>query len=129
MNFSPVPRLIAELRRPRPLLRAAVELANAANGFRPLARKGYLTIAVFWVGWPTSELPAFYAAGSMIDATRRGLRGDFRGRRGIAALALTVLSWGFLAGRFHAVDATVGGLNGFESSSSRASAGVFQPSV
>ena len=97
MNFSPVPRLIAELRRPRPLLRAAVELANAANGFRPLARKGYLTIAVFWVGWPTSELPAFYAAGSMFDAVRRGLRGDFRGRRGIAALALTVLSWGFLA--------------------------------
>jgi acetyl esterase/lipase len=90
-------RLIAGLRRPRPLLRAAVELANAANGFRPLARKGYPTIAVFWVGWPTSELPAFYAAGSMFDAVRRGLRGDFRGRRGIAALALTVLSWGFLA--------------------------------
>jgi acetyl esterase/lipase len=97
MNFSPVSRLIAELRRPRPLLRAAVELANAANGFRPLARKGYPTIAVFWVGWPTSELPAFYAAGSMFDAVRRGLRGDFRGRRGIAALALTVLSWGLLA--------------------------------
>ena len=33
----------------------------------------------------------------MFDAVRRGLRGDFRGRRGIAALALTVLSWGFLA--------------------------------
>ncbi len=31
--------------------------------------------------------------------------------------------------RFHAVDATAGGLNGFDSSSSRASAGVFQPSV
>jgi len=95
--MSRLRRLLAELRRPRPLLRAAVELANAANGFRPLARKGYPTIAVFWVGWPTSELPAFYAAGSMFDAVRRGLRGDFRGRRGIAALALTVLSWGFLA--------------------------------
>ncbi len=101
MNFSPVLRLIAELRRPRPLLRSAVELANAANGFRPLARKGYPTLAVFWVGWPTSELPAFYAAGSMFDAVRRGLRGDFRGRRGIAALALTVLSWGFLAAIQH----------------------------
>ena len=33
----------------------------------------------------------------MLDAVRRGLRGDFRGRRGIAALALTVLSWGLLA--------------------------------
>ena len=90
-------RLMATFRRPRPLLRATVELANAANGFRPLARKGYPTIALFSAGWPTSELPAFYAAGSMLDATRRGLRGDFRGRRGIAALALTVLSWGFLA--------------------------------
>ena len=89
--------LIVELRRPRPLLRGIVELANAANGFRPLARKGYPTIAMFSMGWPTSELPAFYAAGSMFDAVRRGLRGDFRGRRGIAALALTVLSWGFLA--------------------------------
>jgi acetyl esterase/lipase len=101
MNSSPVSRLTAELRRRRPLLRGAVELANAANGFRPLARKGYPTIAVFSVGWPTSEVPAFYAAGSMLDAVRRGLRGDFRGRRGVAALALTVLSWGFLAAIQH----------------------------
>ena len=101
MNSSPSPRLIAELRRPRPLLRSVVELANAANGFRPLARRGYPTLAVFWVGWPTSELPAFYAAGSMLDAVRRGLRGDFRGRRGVVALALTAASWGFLAAIQH----------------------------
>jgi hypothetical protein len=35
----------------------------------------------------------------------------------------------FIAGRIHAADETVGGLEGFESSSSRASAGVFQPRV
>lgn len=35
----------------------------------------------------------------------------------------------FIAWRIHALDATVGGLDGFESSSLRASAGVFQPSV
>jgi hypothetical protein len=35
----------------------------------------------------------------------------------------------FIARRIHAVDATVGVLDGFESSSSRASARVFQPSV
>ena len=83
MNSSLV-RLTAKLRRPRPLARAIVELTNAANGFRPLGRKGYKTIAMFWFGWPTSELPLLYLAGSVLDAVRRGLRGDFRGRRGIA---------------------------------------------
>jgi acetyl esterase/lipase len=71
-------------------------LANAANGFRPLGRKGYTTLAVFSFGWPTSEVPLVYLAGSMLDAARRGLRGDFRGRRGIAALTLTALSWAIL---------------------------------
>ena len=32
------------LRKPRPLARAAVEFINAANGLRPLARKGYSTV-------------------------------------------------------------------------------------
>jgi acetyl esterase/lipase len=71
-------------------------LANAANGFRPLGRKGYTTLAVFSFGWPTSEIPLVYLAGSVLDAARRGLRGDFRGRRGIAALTLTALSWAIL---------------------------------
>jgi acetyl esterase/lipase len=95
MNSSLV-RLTVKLRRPRPLARAIVELTNAANGFRPLGRKGYRTIAMFWFGWPTSELPLLYLTGSVLDAVRRGLRGDFRGRRGIAALVLTALSWPIL---------------------------------
>jgi acetyl esterase/lipase len=95
MNAS-LARLTAKLRRPRPLVRAIVEFANAANGFRPLGRKGYKTLAIFWFGSPTSELPLIYLAGSMLDAARRGLRGDFRGRRGIAALGLTMLSWPIL---------------------------------
>jgi acetyl esterase/lipase len=95
MNSSLV-RLTAKLRRPRPLARAIVEFTNAANGFHPLGRKGYKTLAMFWFGWPTSELPLFYLAGSMLDAVRRGLRGDFRGRRGIVALTLTALSWPIL---------------------------------
>ena len=53
-------------------------------------------LAVFSFGWPTSELPLVYLTGSVLDAVRRGLRGDFRGRRGIAALVLTALSWLFL---------------------------------
>ncbi|MBV8928853.1 MAG: alpha/beta hydrolase [Mycobacteriaceae bacterium] len=85
------------LRRPRPLLRAAVELVNALNGFRPLGRKGYVTLAVFWFGWPTSEVPSLYLAASVADAVRRGRRGDFKGRRGKAALAITAGSWAILA--------------------------------
>jgi acetyl esterase/lipase len=84
------------IRKPRPLARAAVELANAANGLRPLARKGYSTVLVFWFGWPTSEVPGVYFSASLLDALRRGRRGDFAGRRGKAALALTVASWAIL---------------------------------
>ena len=82
--------------RPRPLLRAVAELLNAANGVRPLAREGYPTIGVFAFGWPTSEMSALYLAGSMADALRRGLRGDFRGVRGRIALALTAVAWALL---------------------------------
>jgi acetyl esterase/lipase len=82
--------------KPRPVLRAAVELANAANGLRPLARKGYTTVLVFWFGWPTSEVPGLYFSASLVDALRRGRRGDFAGRRGKAALALTAASWAIL---------------------------------
>lgn len=80
----------------RPLLRAAAELANAANGVRPLARDGYPTIPVFTFGWPTSEMSPLYMAGSMLDAVRRGIRGDFGGSRGRIALLLTTVSWGLL---------------------------------
>ncbi|AFM15031.1 esterase/lipase [Mycolicibacterium chubuense NBB4] len=80
----------------RPLLRAVAELLNAANGVRPLAREGYPTIPVFAFGWPTSEMSALYLAGSMLDAVRRGLRGDFRGVRGRLAMVLTAVAWGLL---------------------------------
>ena len=85
------------LRRPRPLARAAVEFINAANGLRPLARKGYSTVLVFWFGWPTSEVPGLYLSASLLDAVRRGRRGDFAGPKGKAALALTAASWAILA--------------------------------
>ena len=80
----------------RPLLRALAELANAANGVRPLGREGYVTLPVFAFGWPTSELSPLVLTGSVLDAARRGLRGDFAGRRGRIALALTVISWALL---------------------------------
>jgi acetyl esterase/lipase len=79
-----------------PLLRATAELLNAANGVRPLGREGYITIPVFAFGWPTTELSPLYLAGSVLDAVRRGLRGDFRGTRGRIALVLTVIAWALL---------------------------------
>lgn len=81
---------------PRPLLRAFAELANAANGARPLARDGYPTLLVFAFGWPTSELSPLYILVSMLDAVRRGIRGDFRGARGRVALLLTMIAWAVL---------------------------------
>ncbi|MCV7399937.1 alpha/beta hydrolase [Mycobacterium fragae] len=81
----------------RPLLRAILELVNALNGFRALSRKGYLSSLVFQFGWPTSELPTLYLVASVLDVLRRGLRGDFKGRRGLAAMAVTAASWVVLA--------------------------------
>ena len=83
-------------RRRYPLLRATAELANAANAVRPLGRDGYVTIPVFFLGWPTGEAAPIVAGASMLDALRRGLRGDFKGTRGRIALALTAISWGVL---------------------------------
>ncbi len=75
------------------MLRAAAELANAANGLRPLARQGYVTIPVFAVGWPTTELAPWLLGGSLLDALRRARRGDFAGVPGRLALCLTVVAW------------------------------------
>src|SRR5690349_4836126 len=78
------------------LLRAVAELVNAANGVQPIAREGYPTIGVFAFGWPTSEMSPVYMGVSMLDALRRGLRGDFRGTKGRFALLLTAIAWGLL---------------------------------
>jgi len=69
-------------RKKYPLVRAVAEVANAANAVRPLGREGYVTIPVFFLGWPTGEAAPVIAGISMLDALRRGLRGDFKGRGG-----------------------------------------------
>jgi acetyl esterase/lipase len=84
------------VRKRFPLLRASAELLNAANGVRPLGREGYITLPVFAFGWPTTEMSMLYLTGSVLDAVRRGLRGDFRGLRGRIALLLTVIAWALL---------------------------------
>jgi acetyl esterase/lipase len=80
----------------RPLLRAGAEFVNALNGVRPVGREGYITLPVFAFGWPTTEMAPLYLTGSILDALRRGLRGDFTGRRGRTALLLTVITWTLL---------------------------------
>ncbi len=98
-GMSRSPRRSLLRRRPRrrfPLLRATAELLNAANGVQPLGREGYITLPVFAFGWPTTEAAPLYLIGSVLDAIRRGLRGDFRGARGRIALVLTVIAWGLL---------------------------------
>jgi acetyl esterase/lipase len=84
------------VRRRFPLLRASAELLNAANGVRPLGREGYITLPVFAFGWPTTEMSPLYLTGSVLDALRRGLRGDFRGPRGRIAMLLTAIAWALL---------------------------------
>lgn len=88
--------MTAKTKRRYPLLRAAAELVNAANGVQPLGREGYITLPVFAFGWPTTEAAPLYLAGSLLDAGRRGLRGDFRGARGRIALALNAIAWALL---------------------------------
>jgi acetyl esterase/lipase len=83
-------------RKRYPLLRATAELANAANAVQPLGREGYVTIPVFFLGWPTGEAAPVVVGASVLDAVRRGLRGDFKGTRGRIALGLTAISWGLL---------------------------------
>jgi acetyl esterase/lipase len=83
-------------RRRRPLLRAALELANAANGVRPFGRDGYPTIPAFFLGWPTTELAPLYIAGSTFGAVFRWVRGDYAGRGGRIALLLKAITWGLL---------------------------------
>jgi hypothetical protein len=75
------------------VLRAAAELAVAANGLRPLARDGYLTLPVFALGWPTIELAPWLLSGSVLDGLRRARRGDFDGLFGRFALCGTVIAW------------------------------------
>ena len=88
-------RLMRILRQPRPLTRAVLELVNAVNAYRPLA-KGYAALGAFWFGWPTSEEPLIFLGASAVDAVRRGRRGDFAGRRGKAAMAITAVAWSVL---------------------------------
>src|ERR1700752_1073158 len=89
-------RTAPAVRRHFPLLRATAELLNAANGVRPIAREGYITLPVFAFGWPTTEMSMLYLTGSVLDAVRRGLRGDFRGARGRIALVITAIAWALL---------------------------------
>ncbi|MGV9803537.1 alpha/beta hydrolase, partial [Mycobacterium sp. NPDC003449] len=80
----------------RPLPAAAAELLNAVNAVKPLGRKGYLTIAAFAFGWPTSENAPLITTVSAADAVRRAVRGDYRSAGGRISLGLKAISWALL---------------------------------
>src|SRR3954467_6814688 len=80
----------------RPLLRAGLELANAANGLRPFGRDGYPTVPAFFAGWPTTEMAPLYIAGSILGAVARWLRGDYATRGGRISLLVKAVTWGLL---------------------------------
>ena len=83
--------------KPRPLLGALAELANAANAVRPLGRKGYSTLPTFAFGWPTSENAPLLLTGSALDVLRRALLGHYRSCNGRISLAVKAVTWGLLA--------------------------------
>src|SRR5437868_8878532 len=80
----------------RRLFLSAAELLNAANAVKPIGRKGYSTILAFAFGWPTSENAPLVITGSVLDAVRRGIRGDYRSAGGRISLLLKAISWGLL---------------------------------
>ena len=82
--------------RPLTLLRAVLELANAANAAKPLARTGNAGLLAFSSGWPSSEAANVVLSVSALDAVRRGRRGAFTGAGGRIALGITAISWAIL---------------------------------
>ena len=83
-------------RNRRTLLRAVLELVNAANAASPLARHGNPGLLAFSYGWPSSEAAGVVLGASALDSLRRGLRGDFRSRTGRISLGLTAIAWAIL---------------------------------
>ena len=55
-----------------------------------------------------------YLAASLLDAARRGVRGDLRGTRGRIALLLTTIAWTLL-GLIYRRDAIRGAISTFRS--------------
>jgi len=80
----------------RTLLRAIVELINAANAAKPLVRTNAGGVLAFAYGWPTGEAASVLLSVSALDAVRRGRRGAFNGTSGRVALGLTAISWATL---------------------------------
>jgi acetyl esterase/lipase len=70
-------------------LRAA---AVTANALRPVGRELPGAAVAFVSGLPTSELPLLVAAAQVAGTLRRARRGEVRGLRGAAGLALTAAS-------------------------------------
>jgi acetyl esterase/lipase len=65
----------------------ALAAANALNAWRPFDRHGRGSLASFFAGWPTSELPLAALGAHLALAGVAARRGDFAGRLGAASAA------------------------------------------
>ena len=83
-------------KRRRPLLRAAIELANAANGVRPFGRDGYSPSRRSCSAGQPPRWRRSYLAGSVLDAVWRWLRGDLRQSWWPNRPAAQGITWGLL---------------------------------
>lgn len=72
---------------------AAVGAANTANATRPFSRTGRLSVASFFPGWLTSEMPLHAIAWQVLATAGFVRRGALRTPAGWAGLGVSAASW------------------------------------
>jgi acetyl esterase/lipase len=78
------------------LVVSAVGAANTANARRPVKRTGRAGVLGFFPGWLTSELPLHAIAWQVLATVVFARRGALRTARGVAGLAVSLVSWSVL---------------------------------
>jgi acetyl esterase/lipase len=79
---------------------AMVGAAFAVNAHRPFARRGRLSIPVFFAGWLTSELALWHIAWQAAATAAFARAGALAAWPGWIAAGLTLVSWGLLLDLF-----------------------------
>ena len=88
--------IVRWLRRPRPVLSRRARSAQRRQRRAAAGPGGVRDPAGLRVRLATTEVAPLYLGVSVLDAARRGLRGDFSGSRGRLALGLTGVAWALL---------------------------------
>jgi acetyl esterase/lipase len=72
---------------------SVIAVLFALNAYRPLARRGPLSLSAFFASWLTSELPIHHIAWQVIAIAVFAWFGALRAWPGWVGLGLTLLSW------------------------------------